>query len=100
MPRLNMLPAGNQLQLQEPVIVKIGDEECKSGKITEEHIGLAVSAMHRDGLVVLENAVDVEHIDRLNSMLSSEAQVMAKLPTTHFNNVSVNVMELAILHNE
>ncbi|KAF3762110.1 hypothetical protein M406DRAFT_232692, partial [Cryphonectria parasitica EP155] len=70
------------------VIIKLSDGERTSGRITEEHVGAAVSAMHRDGLVVLENAVDVEHIDKLNSILSSEAEAMAKLPTTHFNDNS------------
>jgi len=77
------------LQFQEPHVVRLSDKERTSGIITEEHIAEAISALHRDGLVVLENAVDVEHCDKLNEILSSEAEAMAKLPTTHFNDVSM-----------
>ncbi|KAH8888056.1 hypothetical protein GQ53DRAFT_604116, partial [Thozetella sp. PMI_491] len=69
-------------------VVRLSDEERKSGIISEENIGIAVSAMHRDGLVVLENAVDANHVDKLNGILSNEAAEMAKLPTTHFNDAS------------
>ena len=75
-------------QHQEVVTVRLSDDERTSGKILEEHVGVAVSAMHRDGLVVLENAVDISHIDELNDILTAEAEVMAKLPSTHFNDVS------------
>ena len=72
--------------------MRLTDQERTSGVITEENIGTAMSALHRDGLVVLENAVDVEHIDNLNKILSDEAEAMAKLPTTHFNDVSVTLL--------
>lgn len=75
------------LHFQEPHIVRLSDKERITGIITEEHVGEAVTAMHRDGLVVLENAVDTQHCDVLNEMLVKEATAMAKLPTTHFNDV-------------
>lgn len=77
----------SKFQFQEPFVVKLSDEERDSGIISEENVGTAVSAMHQQGLVVLENAVDTSHADTLNSILSSEAEHMAKLPTTHFNDV-------------
>ena len=58
--------------------------------MTTDNVGKAVAALHRDGLVVLENAVDTNHMDELNGLLCSEAEEMAKLPTTHFNNVSLS----------
>jgi hypothetical protein len=75
-------------KFQDPSIVQLSDEERISGHITEENLAIAITALHRDGLVVLENAVDVEHVDQLNNLLSTEAEEMAKLPTTHFNDVS------------
>ena len=76
-----------QFESQEVVVVRLSDEERKVGRMELENVGKAIAAMHRDGIVVLENAVDTEHMDRLNDILSTEAEVMAKLPTTHFNNV-------------
>lgn len=75
------------LRFQETHVVRLSDEERTTGIMTEEHVGEAVSAVHRDGLVVLENAVDPAHCDELNSILVDEAEIMAKLPTTHFNDV-------------
>ncbi|KAK5309050.1 hypothetical protein LTR93_012275 [Exophiala xenobiotica] len=77
-------------QFQDVVVVKLSDEERKTQTLSLEHVGLAVSAVHRDGLVVLENAVDIEHMDSLNAILSKEAVEMAKIPTTHFNNNAID----------
>lgn len=77
------------LEHQDVVVVPLSDEERISGNLTPPNIGKAIAAMHRDGIVVLENAVDVEHVDTLNRMLSEEAKIMATLPTTHFNDVSL-----------
>lgn len=56
--------------------------------MTIENIGIAISAMHRDGLVVLENAVDTSHMDAINTILVKDAEEMAKMDSTHFNGVS------------
>ena len=37
----------------------------------------------------LGNAVNVEHVDNLDRTLIVEAETLASLPTTHFNNVCV-----------
>jgi hypothetical protein len=83
-----MVHAKTVRPFQNLMAVPLSDEERDSQTITPEHVGLAVSAMHRDGIVVLDNAVNVSHIDTLNSILSPQAEVMAKLPTTHDNDVS------------
>ena len=82
-----MPSAESQLEFQEAAAIKLSDHERTTGSITEDHLAEAIAAIHRDGLVVLENAVDIDHIDTLNSLLSNEAEAMAKLPTTHFNDV-------------
>ena len=74
-------------EFQSVVKVLLSDGERKNGTVSEENMGRAVSAMHRDGICVLENAVDLEHVDKLNRILMAEADEMANLPTTHFNDV-------------
>lgn len=81
-----------EYQSQSVEIVPLSEEERLSGRLTLEHIGKAVAALHRDGIVVLENAVDVAHMSTINDMLCSEAEEMAKLPTTHFNDVRTVLM--------
>lgn len=78
----------DELLYQSIITIQLSDEERDAQTITDEHLGAALVAMHRDGTLVLANAVNVDHIDELNSILSAEADDMAKLPTTHFNDVS------------
>lgn len=77
------------LQFQSLTTVHLSDEERTSQTITAENMGIAISAMQKDGMVCLSNAVELDHVDTLNTILSSEAEVMAKLPTTHFNDVCI-----------
>lgn len=79
----------NEYKFQTVVMIPLTDEERDNQTINEEHAGAAVAAMYRDGIVVLENAVNIEHVDNLNQVLASEAETLASLPTTHFNNVCV-----------
>ncbi|KAH7243759.1 hypothetical protein MRS44_017117 [Fusarium solani] len=73
---------------QSVVAIPLSDEERKSQTITNDHLAKAVSAMHRDGICVLENAVNIGHTGILNNILCAEAEEMAELPTTHFNDNS------------
>lgn len=79
----------NEYKFQTVVTIPLTDDERDNQTINEEHVGAAVAAMYRDGIVVLENAVNVEHVDKLNQILTSEAETLASLPSTHFNNVCV-----------
>lgn len=82
------MPPATTLSHQSIVAIQLSDAERESQTISDEHLGAALVAMHRDGTVVLNNAVDLEHVDQLNRILCAEAAVMANMPTTHFNNVS------------
>lgn len=83
-----MPSASAPVDFQEPTVVQLTDEERTTGELSLENLGIAISAMHRDGLVVLENAVDTAHMDTINGILVKEAEEMAKMPSTHFNEVS------------
>ncbi|KAK3671235.1 hypothetical protein LTR78_008870 [Recurvomyces mirabilis] len=74
-----------QLQFQDPVVVKLSDEERKSGRMNEENVAAAVIAFHRDGFVLLENVVDPAHCDTLDAEMCLEAERMAKDPKTIWN---------------
>jgi hypothetical protein len=81
------------LQFQSLTTVPLSNKERISQIITPENVGIALSALQRDGIVCLSNAVDVTHIETLNTILSNEAEIMAKLPTTHFNDVCSSLYE-------
>jgi hypothetical protein len=88
---------------QEIHSIPISEDIRKSGKPTNELVAEAVAFLHRDGIVVLENAVDTTHLDILNAMLSKEALELAANPDHHFNfgketrNVSLNFSEHSFL---
>ena len=74
-----------QLYDQEIHTVVIPEDVRRSGKATSELIAEAVAFLHKDGIVILENAIDTAHIDILNNMLSKEALEIAADPDHHFN---------------
>ncbi|RMZ29211.1 hypothetical protein D0859_06691 [Hortaea werneckii] len=55
------------------------------GFTTPEVIAEALTYLHRDGVLVLENVIEIEHLDRLRELLQPEAEEIAKDPTHHFN---------------
>ena len=86
-----MFTASDNLCFQDVVKVRLSDTERTKGTLTAENLAFAVSAMHRDGVCVLENAVDLNHVSTLNRILVDDAPELAKMPTTHFNNVSESI---------
>lgn len=64
----------NVVRHQSVHTVQLPDAARLPSKPTDpETIAEAVTYLHRDGIVVLENAVDVEHIDALAALLGPEA---------------------------
>jgi len=86
MPYVDSPPAAKgELYHQEAHTVYIPEDVRLSGKCTPEIIAEAVTYLHRDGLVVLDNAIDKAHLDTLNELLSQEAKELVKDPEHHFN---------------
>ncbi|KAG0652169.1 dioxygenase [Hyphodiscus hymeniophilus] len=75
----------NRLYDQEIHKIIIPEEVRQNGKATNEIIAEGISFLHRDGIVVLENAIDTAHLDTLNALLSKEALEIAQDPDHHFN---------------
>ncbi|KAJ9607603.1 hypothetical protein H2200_007681 [Cladophialophora chaetospira] len=65
--------------------VHIPEDVRASGKPTLDIIAEGVSFLHKDGIIVLDNAIDVHHLDTLNNKLSPEALEIANNPNHHFN---------------
>lgn len=70
---------------QELHTIHLAEQMRESGIIKNELIAEAISFLHRDGIVVLENAIDTAHLDTLNGILSKEALQIAQDPNHHFN---------------
>ena len=65
--------------------IEIPEDVRRSGKPTSDIIAEGVSFLHKDGIIILNNAIDVAHVDALNAKLSPEALEIANDPDHHFN---------------
>ncbi|KAF3908363.1 hypothetical protein AA313_de0209540 [Arthrobotrys entomopaga] len=67
-----------------PTIV-IPDAVREKGICPPTILAEALKHLHHSGVVVLENVVDVTHLDTINSVMSPEATGIANLPSERFN---------------
>jgi len=81
----NGVANGGKLYNQEVHAIKIPNEMRESGNVTDEVVAEAITYLHRDGILILENAIDPSHLDDLEAMLGPEAQLIADDPDHHFN---------------
>ena len=65
--------------------IHIPESTRQSGIATQDIIAEGAAFLHRDGIIVLENAIDTQNLDTLNSILSPEALEIAQNPNHHFN---------------
>ena len=56
-----------------PIVVQTSQEEVSEGKLTWKNLESAVRALHRDGLVVLENVIEEPQLDTLNKKMVKDA---------------------------
>ncbi|RTE72185.1 hypothetical protein BHE90_013389 [Fusarium euwallaceae] len=57
-----------------PKIIKLTDAERDNGVMGDKKLYDAIEAFHTDGLVVVENAIDVGIIDRLNARMLQDTE--------------------------
>lgn len=65
--------------------VYISNQSRQIGFATPETTAEVLTYLHRDGVLVLENAIEVKHLDRLRELLQPAAEEIARDPTHHFN---------------
>jgi hypothetical protein len=75
-----------ELKFQSLTNIPLSDDERISQTITNENAARAISALHKDGIVCLSNAVDPKHIKALHNRLEPEVEKLRKSPNTYWNN--------------
>ena len=73
--------------------MKISSEEIESGVMDAGNLETAVSAMRLDGIVVLENVVDLEHVEILRAKMVEDVALLMKRKDAPFNWNSGNVQQ-------
>lgn len=66
-------------------LITLSPEELATQKFESHNLQHAIEALHRDGIVVLKNAVSTEHLDRLNARMVPEAKTLYEKASTHRN---------------
>ncbi|KAK8116874.1 phytanoyl-CoA dioxygenase family protein [Apiospora kogelbergensis] len=97
------MPAASQRGLPQPQVtqIELTPGELASHKIGSHHLQAAVEALHRDGMVVLSNAVDPAHLDKLNERMVPEAKGLYSRAATHrnFGNETGNIQQEPVLED-
>ena len=67
-----------QQEGDNPIVIRLTDEERLSGKTRLETIQQCLYAYHRDGFVVLENAIDEGLVDKLYERMVADNDTYLK----------------------
>lgn len=62
-----------------PLVVKPSAQEISASRLSWDNLQLATRAMHRDGLVVIEDVVPLEDLDLLNDKMCKDARYLESL---------------------
>jgi hypothetical protein len=80
-----MSPVDNKYHDQEIHTIHIPKSIREAGIPANDIIAEAISFLHHDEIIILENAIETSHLDTLNAILSKEALEIAADPSHHFN---------------
>lgn len=61
-----------------PVFINLSNDERETGVLTPLHLFEAIDAFFVDGVVVLENAVDIKYIDALNERMCPDTEELIR----------------------
>jgi hypothetical protein len=76
---------GDKLYNQQVRTINVSSRDRDTGNATPELLAEALTYLHRDGIIILENVIDPSHIDALSALLGPEADEIARDPDHHFN---------------
>ncbi|KAK8859807.1 phytanoyl-CoA dioxygenase family protein [Apiospora arundinis] len=97
------MSAASRKQPPHPQVtqIELTPDELTSRKVGSHHLQAAVEALHKDGMVVLSNAVDPAHLDKLNERMVPEAKELYSRATTHrnFGNETGNIQQEPVLED-
>ncbi|TAQ86472.1 hypothetical protein B7494_g5203 [Chlorociboria aeruginascens] len=65
--------------------IKLSPEEVASGTTTFEHIQLGVEQYHKNGFIVIENAIPHHILDQFNERMIAESDISLKWPRVQYN---------------
>ncbi|KAL5347757.1 hypothetical protein ACLOAV_007166 [Pseudogymnoascus australis] len=76
-----------------PKIVQVSPEEKAAGVLSWKNLELANRALHHDGLVVLENAIEHSKLDFLNEKMVADARILQVAEDSPYNYNRGNIQQ-------
>ncbi|ROV94793.1 hypothetical protein VMCG_08841 [Cytospora schulzeri] len=77
-----------------PQAIAPSDKERQAGVYSPRNLQRVLGGLHRDGLVVLKDVIDVKHIDALNEAMCADAERWIADPEQEFNhNIKSNFLQ-------
>lgn len=83
-----------------PISIRPAADELKQGSLTQRNLEIAIRALSRDGLVVLEDMVDHAILDRLNEKMVQDAYELQAREDSPFNYNKGNIQQDPPLSDE
>ena len=76
-----------------PIAVVASPSEVKDGRLSQRNLEIAIRALSRDGLVVLEDMVDHATLDRINAKMVKDAYELQARKDSPFNYNKGNIQQ-------
>lgn len=87
------------IKMHQPVQITLSPEELSTQQFESHNLQNAIEALHRDGLIVLKNAIDPNHLDKLNSRMVPEAEKISENAHRNFG-LKSNIQQEPVVRNE
>lgn len=80
------MPDLSQVTKEEevPITIVLTDEERDSGVMGDKKLYDAIEGFFKDGMIILENAIDVDIIDKLNTRMLQDTDKLLASNKAHF----------------
>jgi hypothetical protein len=76
---------GEKKNVDLPQAILTTQEEKSAGAYSPLTLQRVLSALHRDGLVVLKEVIDTQHIDAMNQVMCQQADQSLANPNKTYN---------------
>ncbi len=76
-----------------PISIIPTANEIKQGRLSQKNLEMAIRALSRDGLVVLEDVIDHAVLDRLNQKMIEDAYYLQSKKDSPFNYNKGNIQQ-------
>jgi hypothetical protein len=75
------------------ITIDVGESDREAGGLAPDKLQAAVDALRTDGLVVLADVVDLEHLDALHERLLSDLALLRARPDAPYNWTAGNIQQ-------